>query len=115
MFYNDKVRRLKIRNIAEKEIPNGHKKQFNAEKAEQEISEYLLFKNIIEYPVNGVSQDASKEARNKGIIAKLAKMSSVNSKLERKTAGIDSRKNDYSAVEFFALEDSFLELNESGL
>jgi hypothetical protein len=34
MYYNDKVRKLKIKNMAEKQIPNGHKKAFNAEKAE---------------------------------------------------------------------------------
>lgn len=94
MYYNDKVRRLKIKNIASKQIPNGHKKDFNSEKAEQEISSLLLFKNIIEYPINGVSENASKESRNKKVIAKLTKMSSINSRIERKTTDNDYLKKD---------------------
>jgi len=35
MYYMDKVRRLKIRNIAEREIPNGHRKKFKVEEAEK--------------------------------------------------------------------------------
>lgn len=35
LYYMDKIRRLKIRNIAEREIPNGHKKKFKVEEAEK--------------------------------------------------------------------------------
>lgn len=51
---------MKIKNIAERQIPNGHKKIFDSAKAEKEIHDNSLFQNIIEYPVDGVSKDAVK-------------------------------------------------------
>ncbi len=34
-YYMDKVRKMKIKNIAEREIPNGHKKNFKMDEAEK--------------------------------------------------------------------------------
>lgn len=59
LFYMNKVRRLKIRNIAEKTIPNGHKREFDVKKAEKHLTDASLFSTFIEFPINGSCQEPS--------------------------------------------------------
>lgn len=49
-YYNEKVRRMKIKNIAQKLIPNAGKKNFENDEVEKKIFDNSLFATTFDYP-----------------------------------------------------------------
>ena len=61
IYYNEKVRKMKIKNIASKVIPNIEKKDFKTELMEKKIFENSLFTTFFEYPVAGEKENEQKK------------------------------------------------------
>jgi uncharacterized protein YlxP (DUF503 family) len=91
----NKVRKLKIKNIVEKEIPNFHKNKYDVEAAEREMHNNSLFSNIIEYPMNGISQGAKESiSKNMSKMIKIAESNSKAKTVERKNLSESNAKDD---------------------